>query len=157
VKSLGHSPASYMVLITFVNIFKPPSPNNFPSLLANRNHYTIASYKAMLWQFLWWSREASNDATSVCQVEGPSSFYLLFCCGWSIGSTRGFGWVAKAILCLLIRSWMAVLKFGICRSVWRVWLVTYQGALAMVRRNFDWYLCMIAISDLLAQPHSSMP
>jgi hypothetical protein len=29
VKSLGHSPVLYMVLINFVIIFKPPSPNNF--------------------------------------------------------------------------------------------------------------------------------
>ena len=28
VKSLGHCPVSYMVLISFVNIFKPPSPSN---------------------------------------------------------------------------------------------------------------------------------
>jgi hypothetical protein len=28
VKSLGHSPVSYMVLIYFLIIFKPPSPKN---------------------------------------------------------------------------------------------------------------------------------
>jgi len=45
----------------------------FPHLLTIIKHYTIASYKLMCWQFHRGSREASNDATSVCQVEGPSS------------------------------------------------------------------------------------
>jgi hypothetical protein len=31
-------------------------------------------------------------------------------------------------------------------------LVTYRGVLAVVRRILDWYLCIIAILDLLSQP-----
>jgi hypothetical protein len=84
-------------------------------------------------------------------------FNLLLCIGWSIGSIRGLGWEASVVRCLLIRSWMTVRTYRICRSEWSVWLVTYQGPLAMVRRSLGWYLCMIAILDLLAQPHSSIP
>ena len=35
-------------------------------------------------------------------------------------------------------------------------MVTYQGALAMVRRSLDCYLSIIAILDLLAQPHKKI-
>jgi hypothetical protein len=40
-------------------------------------------------------------------------------------------WEAGVLGCLLIRSWMTVRTYGICRSEWNVWLVTYQGTLAI--------------------------
>ena len=80
-------------------------------------------------------------------------FSLLLCVGWSIGPIGGLGWEASVMRCLLIRSWMTVRTCGICRSEWSALLVKYQGALVMVRRGLDWYLCMINIFDLLAQPH----
>ena len=90
----------------------------------------------------------------------PQSFWskvhrrcnLLLCVSWSAGSIRGLGWEASVVRCLLIRSWMTVRTYGMCRSVWSVWLVTYQGALVMVRRSLDWYLCMIAIGFVGASP-----
>jgi hypothetical protein len=84
-------------------------------------------------------------------------FNLLLCAGCSIGFTRGLGWDTSAVRCLWVQSWMAVRTNGICRSEWSVWLVTYQGKLVMIRRSSDWYRCIIAILDLLAQPHSTMP
>jgi len=73
---------------------------------------------------------------------------LLLCAGWSIGSIRGLGWEVSVVRCLLIQSWMTMWTYGMCRSVWSVWLLTYQGALVMVRRSLDWYLCIIAILDI---------
>ena len=57
----------YSVYLLLCDSFCPP-------LLPIRKHHTIASYKLMRCQFRRWSRWGSNDATSVCQVEGPSSF-----------------------------------------------------------------------------------
>ena len=79
-------------------------------------------------------------------------FNLQLCAGWSSDSIRGLGWEGSVARCLLVRSWMTVRTYGMCRSVWSVWLVTYRGALVMVRRSLDWYLCMIAILGLLANP-----
>ena len=70
---------------------------------------------------------------------------LLLCAGWSSGSKRGLGWEDSVVRCLLIRSWMTVWTYGMSRSVWSVWLVTYQGALVMVRRSLDWYLCILTL------------
>jgi hypothetical protein len=84
-------------------------------------------------------------------------FNLLLCSGCSIGSTRGLGWDTSVVRCLGMRSWKTVRTNGICRSVWNIWFVTYQSALVMFRRIFDWYLCIIAIFDLQAQPHRTMP
>jgi hypothetical protein len=49
---------------------------SFLPLLANRIHYTIASYKLMCWQLYQWSRWSSTDVASVCHVESPSSLGL---------------------------------------------------------------------------------
>jgi len=46
---------------------------------------------------------------------------------------------------------------GIPRSSWIIALVTYQGASTIARNTLDWHLCMIAILDLQAQPHNSIP
>ena len=46
---------------------------------------------------------------------------------------------------------------GMPRSLWSVEFDTYRGASAIDRRILDWHLYRMAILELLAQPHSSMP
>jgi len=36
-------------------------------------------------------------------------------------------------------------------------MVTYHGASTFARSILDWHLCMIAVLDLQAQPHNSLP
>jgi hypothetical protein len=43
---------------------------------------------------------------------------------------------------------------GILESLWRVFLLTYHGALNTNRNVFDCILCMICVFEGLAQPHS---
>jgi len=42
-------------------------------------------------------------------------------------------------------------------SVCRLWFVTYQGAIVTVLRILNWDPFMMAVLDLLAQPHTSIP
>ena len=46
---------------------------------------------------------------------------------------------------------------GMPKSLWSVEFETYRGASAIDRTILDWRLCRVAILQLLAQPHSSMP
>jgi len=46
---------------------------------------------------------------------------------------------------------------GMPRSLWSVEFDTYRGASAIDRSILGWHLCRMAILELLAQPHSSMP
>jgi len=46
---------------------------------------------------------------------------------------------------------------GILESLWRVLMLTYHGALNTILSVFDCILCMICVSEGLAQPHSCIP
>ena len=46
---------------------------------------------------------------------------------------------------------------GILESLWRVLLLTYHGALNTILSVFDCILCIICVSEGLAQPHSCIP
>ena len=70
-------------------------------------------------------------------------FSLLLFIGCVSVSNGGLGWDSSLLRCLSILSLMTSLTYGMLRSVWSVWFVTYQGAFAMVLRIFDCDLCMI--------------
>ena len=63
VKSLGHSPVSYMVLISFVSIFKPPSPNNLSTSPGTSSSPVAFLFLISLTAF----------STSLCKIYGPFS------------------------------------------------------------------------------------
>jgi len=63
VKSLGHSTVSYMVLISFVSIFKPPSPNNFSTSPGTSSSHVAFLFLISLTAF----------STSLCKIYGPFS------------------------------------------------------------------------------------
>jgi hypothetical protein len=46
---------------------------------------------------------------------------------------------------------------GICRSLWRVRLETYHGAMVIKRRALDWNLWIIFVFDGSLQPHRCIP
>jgi len=73
------------------------------------------------------------------------------------GGGRGFEWISSFIRHLTLLAWMTSSTVGIPRSSWTIALVTYHGASTVARCILDWHLCMIAVLDLEAQPHNSMP
>ena len=71
--------------------------------------------------------------------------------------SNGLEWDSSFLQCLIFLSWMTSCTVGIPRSLWIISLVTYYGASRVALNILDWHLCMTAILDLQAQPHSSMP
>ena len=63
VKSLGHSPLSYMVLINFIIILKPPSPNNLTTSPGISSSLVAFLFLIFLIAF----------STSLCKINGPFS------------------------------------------------------------------------------------
>jgi hypothetical protein len=45
---------------------------------------------------------------------------------------------------------------GIFRSSCKVWLETYNGAIVIILKDLNWYVCSILMFDGLAHPHSSV-
>jgi hypothetical protein len=58
---------------------------------------------------------------------------------------------------LLLLSWITSLMYRMPRSLWSVEFDIYHGASVIDLSILDWHLCRMAILELLAQPHSSMP
>jgi len=55
---------------------------------------------------------------------------------------------AKLVVCLTVGIWRSL-----CRTVF----VTYQGALAIMRRQMAWNACMVLVFDGLAVPQRAIP
>jgi hypothetical protein len=68
--------------------------------------------------------------------------------------TKGLGWEKRELWNLALMTSETV---GMFRSLWVVWLETYQGALRIVRRTLDWKLWMRWMLAGLAEPHRSTP
>ena len=96
-----------------------------------------------------WKGDHPAMSPQSCRSEVQRLFSLLLRVGCVSVSTSGLGLDSNLLRCLLILSLMTSLTYGMLRSVWRVWFVTYQGAFFMVLRIFDCALCMIAVLDLL--------
>jgi len=97
-------------------------------------------------------------------------------CSFSIGLSSGHNRLSRLSsegLKRVLISWLmcAVLRFlyllalilitsvtyGISKSLCKVWLETYQGALPIILSSFDWNVCRILVLDGLLHPHSSIP
>ena len=98
----------------------------FNPLLAIRKHYTIAFYKLMCWQLGQWSRRSSIYLPQFVASKVLLRFNLLLCSECSSGFTRGLEWDSSVLRCLGMWFWKTVWTNGICRSLWSVWLFTYQ-------------------------------
>jgi hypothetical protein len=66
---------------------------------------------------------------------------------------KGLGWEERELLNFLNLALMPSETEGILRSLWVIWLETYQGALRRVRRTLDWKLWML----WMLAGHSSTP
>jgi hypothetical protein len=73
--------------------------------------------------------------------------------GWS----SMFSCPAILLKCLILFSIMTSFTSGTFKSTCSVVLVTYHGALVIMRNILDWLLWIIDVFVLLAQPHISTP
>jgi hypothetical protein len=105
------------------------------------------------WGPLQWVNPLQPSISSV----GQSFFSLLLCCCSSSGCNMGLLWFPSLSWWFILFSWMILLKNGTFRSSCTVWLVTYQGAFVVIRSILDWLHCIVAVRDLLALPHNSIP
>jgi hypothetical protein len=106
----------------------------------------------------WWSPlQWVNPFQPSIRSAGHSFFSLLLCCCSSSGCNMGLLRFPSLSWWFIIFYWMASLMNGTFRSSCRVWLVTYQGAFVIIRSILDWLHCILAICDLLAHPHNSIP
>ena len=64
---------------------------------------------------------------------------------------------SAAILYLLMRIVITSVTYGISKSLGKVWLETYQGALLIILSIFDWKFWKILVLDGLLHHYSSIP
>jgi len=88
---------------------------------------------------------------------GPRCFSFRTKLSRGIGWSSGFEQVYGFIRCLILLVWMTCCTAGLPRSSWIIVLMTYHGASKFACNTLDCHLCMIAVLDLQAQPHNSMP
>jgi len=103
------------------------------------------------------SPPARGSLTPDYRSVGHLRFSLRGILSLDIVCRSGFGWDCSLARCLLLLSWMTSWTVGMSRSEWIIALVIYHGAFTIALSRFDWNLWMIAMLDLDAQPHSSMP
>ena len=104
----------------------------------------------------------------VCRLRGWELCYWAKSSGhnrWSRLSTEGLKRVLiNCLLCTVLRFlYFLVLilitsvTYGISKSLCKVWLETYQGAILIILSIFDWNVWRILLFDGLLHPHSSIP
>jgi len=82
---------------------------------------------------------------------------LLASWGTSSWFTCSFGCPVRFRRYLFVILMISSSTNGILESLWRVLLLTYHGALKTILSVFDCSLCMICVSEGLAQPHGCIP
>jgi hypothetical protein len=116
-------------------------------------------YKLMLWLLQRLEGESSSGESPVPQVRSIGQFLLsrLFSSLNSSVLRSGFSWVSSLVWYLLHFWWMTSCTYDMPSSACSVALETYHGASTIILRILDWFLWIIDILDLLAQPHNSRP
>jgi len=70
------------------------------------------------------------------------------------------GWLLCTVLrflCLLVLILITSVTYGISKSLCKVCLEAYRGALLIILSIFDWNVWRILVLDGLLHPHSSIP
>jgi hypothetical protein len=146
----------YKVQLSLCQIF-------FPPLLNQQSEYKVF-YKLMCWLGVLTCGLATVMRSPPARSRRPcyrSAGHRLFSLRMTL--SRGRGWSnglecdSKLVRCLILLSWMTSCTAGIPRSLWIISLVTYHGASTVALSILDWHRCLIAILDLEAQPHNSVP
>ena len=97
-------------------------------------------------EFCYWARSSGNKRLSRLSTERLKRAPI----SWLLCSVLRFFYLLALILTTSV-------KYGISKSLCRVWLETCQGALLIVLSIFDWNVSRILVLDGLLHPHSSIP
>ena len=141
------------------------TPQDFFFIIWNRQSEYKVFHKLMGWLWVklldvlaWWSPLMRGDL--VHRITGQLATVIsvfvrrhLVECGRVVGSSEFRVLYGAWYFC----RWMTFCTVGIPRSSWITALVTYHRVSTIVRNILDWHLCMMAVLDLQARPHNSMP
>jgi hypothetical protein len=108
---LGHSPVSYMVFISFVNVFKPPSPSNLSTSPGTSSSPVAFQFLISLITF----------STSLCKIYGPFSSV-------STSSTGSASWFSG-------RLFHIIWAYNISSYIFRLTLKKSSGSIHNIKNG----------------------
>ena len=97
-------------------------------------------------ELCYWAKSSGHNRLSRLSTERLKRVLI----SWLLCTVLRFLYL---LLLILITS----VKYGISKSLCKVWLETYQGALLIILSIFDWNVWRILVLDGLLHPHSSVP
>ena len=97
-------------------------------------------------ELCYWAKSSGHNRLSRLSTEGLKRVLI----SWLLCTVLRF-------LYLLVLILITSVTHGISRSLCKVWLETYQGALLIILSIFDWNVWRILVLDGLLHPHSSIP
>ena len=97
-------------------------------------------------ELCYWAKSSGHNRLSRLSTEGLKRVLI----SWLLCTVLRF-------LYLLVSVLITSVTYGISKSLCKVWLETYQGALLIILSVFDWNVCRILVLDGLLHPHSSIP
>ena len=96
-------------------------------------------------ELCYWAKSSGHNRLSLLSTEGLKRVLI----SWLLCTVLRF-------LCLLVLILITSVTYGVSKSLCKVWLETYQGALLIILCIFDWNVWRILVLDGLLHPHSSI-
>jgi len=97
-------------------------------------------------QLCYWAKSSGHNRLSRLSARGLKRALI----SWLLCSVLRFLYLLTLIRTTSITCWIS-------KSLCKVWLETYQGALLIILSIFDWKVWRILVLDGLLHPHSSIP
>ena len=97
-------------------------------------------------ELCYWAKSSGHNRFSRLSTEGLKMVLI----SWLLCTMLRFLYLSVSIL-------ITSITYGISKSLCKVWLETYQGALLIILSIFDWIVWRILVLDGLLNPHSSIP
>jgi len=97
-------------------------------------------------ELCYWAKSSGHNCLSRLSTEGLKRVLI----SWLLCTVLRFLYLFVLIL-------ITSVTYGISKSLSKVWLETYQGALLIILSIFDWNVLRILVLDSLLHPHSSIP
>ena len=97
-------------------------------------------------QLCYWAKSSGHNRWSRLSATGLKGALI----SWLLCSVLRFLYLLALILTTSVTYWIS-------KSLCKVWLETYQGALLIILSIFDWNVWRTLVLDGLLHPHSSIP
>ena len=97
-------------------------------------------------ELCYWAKSSGHNCLSRLSTEGLKRVLI----GWLLCTVLRFLYLLALIL-------FTSVTYGISKSLCKVWLETYQGAILIILSIFDWNVWRILLFDGSLHPHSSIP